>query len=252
MSVALLVTAALVAARMGGAVMVMPVFNTLGIPTLSRLAVALGLTFVVTPVVPPASAPTLGLLVIGMAGEVVVGIAMGGTVAVLFGALSMASEFMGLQIGLRIAALFDPLSKGQTGLIASMSRWLGTLVFLGANLHLALIETIGRSFQLVPPGSASQPLAAGALWIPTVGHSIECGVRLAGPLIVLIFVIQAFMGIMVRLAPSMNVFFAVGLVVSVMAGLGLYHECLPTMLNEHLRIMEDSLHLVGHVTDLVR
>ncbi len=247
-----LITAALVASRIGAVVMVMPVFNTAGVPKLHRLAIALCVTVVVAPVVPPAAFPTLSLLLLGMAGEILVGVVMGGTVGVLFGALSMASEFMGMQIGLRIAAVFDPLSVAQTGLIASMSRWLATLAFLGANMHLWVLDAVGDSFLLVPPGSATDPLAAGQLWVPTVGHAILCGVRLAGPVIVLVFMVQAFLGIMVRLAPSMNVFFAVGLIVNVCVGLGLYHEALPLLLMEHLAIVKDGLPLIERAAELVR
>jgi len=231
---------------------VMPVFATAGVPKLYRLAIAICVTVVVTPVVPPAQMPTLSALITGMTGEVLIGVVMGGSVGVLFGAISMASEFMGMQIGLRIAAVFDPLSVAQAGLISSMSRWLATLVFLGANLHLWVLDVVGDSFMLVPPGSASDPLAASHLWIPTIGHAILCGVRLAGPVMVLVFMVQAFLGIMVRLAPSMNVFFAVGLIANVVAGLGLYHEVLPTLLMEHLDIVKDSLPLIERAAELVR
>jgi flagellar biosynthetic protein FliR len=247
-----LLTAALVVSRLGAVVMVMPVFNTMGVPKLHRLAVALCLTVVVAPMVPQAQVFTLGDLLLAMMGEILVGVVMGGTVGILFGAITMASEFMGMQIGLRIAAVFDPLSVSQTGLIASLSRWLATLVFLGSNLHLWVLDAVGESFLLVPPGGASDPLAAGALWVPTLEHAISCGVRLAGPVMVLVFLVQAFLGIMVRLAPSMNVFFAVGLIVNVMVGLGLYYEALPTMLMEHLTIVTSSLDVIARAAELAR
>jgi flagellar biosynthesis protein FliR len=247
-----LITAALVASRIGAVVMVMPVFNTMGVPKLHRLAIALCVTVIVAPVVPQAAVFTLSDLLMGMVGEILVGVVMGGTVGILFGAISMASEFMGMQIGLRIAAVFDPLSVSQTGLISSMSRWLATLAFLGANLHLWVLDAVGDSFMTVPPGMASDPLAAGALWVPTLAHAIHCGVRLAGPVMVLVFMVQAFLGIMVRLAPSMNVFFAVGLIVNVAVGLGLYHETLPILLMEHLTIVTDSLGIIAEVAELVR
>ncbi len=247
-----LITAALVVSRIGAVIMIMPVFNTLGVPKLYRLAIALCLSVIVTPVVPQAHLSTLSELLLAMVGEVIVGVVMGGTVAILFGAITMASEFMGMQIGLRIAAVFDPLSVSQTGLLSSMSRWLATLVFLGANLHLWVINAVGDSFLLVPPGAASDPLAAGALWVPTLNHAITCGVRLAGPVMVLVFLVQAFLGIMVRLAPNMNVFFAVGLIINVGVGMGLYHEALPTLLMEHLAIVQESLSIIGRVAELVR
>ena len=247
-----LITAALVVSRIGAVIMIMPVFNTLGVPKLYRLAIALCLSVIVTPEVPQAHLSTLSELLLAMVGEVIVGVVMGGTVAILFGAITMASEFMGMQIGLRIAAVFDPLSVSQTGLLSSMSRWLATLVFLGANLHLWVINAVGDSFLLVPPGAASDPLAAGALWVPTLNHAITCGVRLAGPVMVLVFLVQAFLGIMVRLAPNMNVFFAVGLIINVGVGMGLYHEALPTLLMEHLAIVQESLSIIGRVAELVR
>ncbi|MFH1469859.1 MAG: flagellar biosynthetic protein FliR [Pseudomonadota bacterium] len=247
-----LITAFLVAARVAGAVMVMPVFATLGVPRMYRLAAALCLTVIIAPTAPQVGVPTLSVLVLGMIGEVLVGVVMGGTVGVLFGALTLASDLMGMQIGLRIAAVFDPLSVEQTGLIASLARWLATLVFLGADMHLFLLEAIGDSFQLVPPGSASDPLAAGALWVPTLGYAIACGLRLAGPVMVLLFLVQAFLGVLVRLAPSMNVFFAVGLVVNVIAGLALLHETLPILLVEHLEMTRGAIPLVLRAAELVR
>jgi flagellar biosynthesis protein FliR len=111
---------------------------------------------------------------------------------------------------------------------------------------------VGDSFILMPPGQVADPLAAGALWIPTLDHAIHCGVRLAGPVMVLVFMVQAFLGIMVRLAPNMNVFFAVGLIVNVAAGLSLYHEALPVLLMEHLAIVKDSLGLIEQATQLAR
>jgi len=247
-----LITAALVVSRIGAVVMVMPVFNTMGVPKLYRLAVALCVTVIVAPVVPQAHVGTLGALLLAMVGEVLVGAVMGGTVGILFGAITMAAEIMGMQIGLRIAAVFDPLSVSQTGLIASLARWLATLVFLGANMHLWVLDAVGDSFMIVPPGAASDPLAAGALWVPTLGHAITCGVRLAGPVMVMVFLVQAFLGIMVRLAPSMNVFFAVGLIVNVAVGLGLIHETLPTLIMEHLAIVKDSLSVIERAAELVR
>ena len=245
-----LITAFLVAARVAGAIMVMPIFATLGVPRMYRLAAALCLTVIIAPTAPSVGAPTLSVLVLGMAGEVLIGVVMGGTVGVLFGALTLASDLMGMQIGLRIAAVFDPLGVEQTGLLASFARWLATLVFLGADLHLYVIQAIGDSFQLVPPGTAADPLAAGALWVPTLGWAISCGLRLAGPIMVLMFLIQAFLGVLVRLAPAMNVFFAVGLVVNVLAGLALLHEALPTLLMEHLDITRRAIPLILRAAEL--
>jgi hypothetical protein len=44
----------------------------------------------------------------------------------------------------------------------------------------------------------------------------------------------------------------VGLIVNVAVGLGLYHEALPTLLIEHLAIVQDSLGLIGRAAELAR
>ncbi len=87
-----LITAALVVARIGAVVMIMPVFNTMGVPKLHRLAIALCVAVIVAPVVPDAQVYTLSDLLLGMIGEVLVGVVMGGTVGILFGAISMANR----------------------------------------------------------------------------------------------------------------------------------------------------------------
>ena len=86
-----LVTGGLVAARLSGAMMVMPAIGIQGVPGLVRVLCALALTGVVAPIVPQnTELLTVTQLVGGMSAEVILGIVLGGALRLIFGALALA------------------------------------------------------------------------------------------------------------------------------------------------------------------
>ncbi|RMG27740.1 MAG: flagellar biosynthetic protein FliR, partial [Gammaproteobacteria bacterium] len=97
-------------ARIGMMLLVMPVIGGRLVPRRVRLLLALLLTLLVVPGLPPPppldplSAP--GLLVLGQ--QLLVGAAMGLVLQVVFSALVMAGQLVGMTMGLGFATLVDP------------------------------------------------------------------------------------------------------------------------------------------------
>jgi len=233
-SLAGIVTALLVAARLGAAIMFMPIFSTMGVPREVRVGSVMTLTFIVAPIAPVAPEfPSLVGLVIALGGEVTVGVVMGGAVNILFQAMAVGGELISLQIGLAMATFFDPMMKTTQSPIGTLANLCAGVVFLLSNLHLVMIQALAESFTLLPPGNIPAPLQAGAVWIPLVGEMLSLGVRMAGPVICLTFTVNLFVGFLMRLAPKMNVFFALGMIVTQMAGLTMVFLTLPILLDVH-------------------
>jgi len=247
-STALLVTMGLVAARMGGVIMLMPVFGARGVPKMAKILSVLTLTVVVGPAVPQAIAsPTVAQLVLGMVTEVIVGVLIGGVVAIIFSAIALANEVMSNQIGHGAAQLFDPMLKTSQSPIATMGTLLAALVFVGTNLHLTLLVNVSDSFHAVPPGSVASPIGGALVWL-AAGHEVmEAGIRLAGPVLALIFLIHTFVAVLTRLAPSMNIFFSLGLVMTVLAGCWMLMVMLPFQLEAHYAMVAASVERVPEV-----
>jgi len=247
-STGLLITMGLVASRMGGVMMLMPAFGARGVPRMAKALCVLGMTIVIGPTVPQAEvSPTIAYLLLSIATEVIVGVLIGGVVSFVFGALSLANEVMSNQIGHGAAQLFDPMLKSSHGPVATLGSLLATLVFLGANLHLVLLVNVADSFHAVPPGGVASPFGAGVIWVDVAQQVMEAGIGLAGPVLVLVFLIHSFVAVLTRLAPNMNIFFSLGLVMTVLAGCWMLMVMLPYQLEAHYGMVSGAVERVPEV-----
>ncbi len=250
-SLAGIVTALLVAARLGAAIMFMPIFSTMGVPKEARIASVLTLTLVVAPISPASPEfPGLAALAFALLSEVTVGVLMGGAVNILFQAMAVGGELISLQIGLAMATFFDPMMKTTQSPIGTLANLCAGVVFLLSNLHLVLIQALAESFALLPPGNITAPLTGGAVWIPLVGEMLSLGVRMAGPVICLTFTVNVFVGFLMRLAPKMNVFFALGMIVTQMAGLIMVFLTLPILLDVHHEFVSEGVKWIRVITNV--
>src|SRR5690606_9905393 len=80
-----------------------------------------------------------------MAKQIVIGMAMGFTMRIVFAAVNMAGELIGLQMGLSFASFFDPASGGNTSVMSRLLNTLAMLIFIPGNRHLILISRLARS-----------------------------------------------------------------------------------------------------------
>lgn len=235
-------TGMLVFGRMGGLVMGLPMLSAQGVPRLIQVLLAMAITVVLTPVVPPAMLPrSLGVLMLAMSAEVFLGLFLAAGVSAVFGAFALGTEIMGLQMGLGMARLFDPLVRAQEGLLGTLASWLAGLTFLGLGLHLECLLIVGESFHLIPPGAVALPWDQLPSVVPLVGKSILLGVQLAAPVLALVWLVNVFVAILAKLAPKMNVFFSIGMTISSVAGLGLVALALPWLIDTHANAMIESV-----------
>ena len=103
-----------------------PIFSTRAIPVRARI----GLAFLIS----VAAQPSLsGMPVVSINGpeafgavvqQVGVGMAIGFAARLVFAAVELAGELVGLQMGLNFAAFFDPMSNAQ---VSAVSRFLGNM-----------------------------------------------------------------------------------------------------------------------------
>ncbi len=248
MSTVFLVTMGLVAARIGGVFMIMPAIGARGVPKMTRVICILAMTTVIAPIVPLAAIrSTVGLLLFAMATEVIVGVIIGGVVSFMFGALSLAHEFITNQIGHGAAQLFDPMLKVSHGPISALASMLAAAVFLGTNLHLVLLVNVADSFQVVPPGAVVNPIGGGRVWIETFAQMLEAGLRMSGPVLALVFLIHMFVAVLTKLAPQMNIFFSLGMILTMVAGLWMVYVILPHQFEVHFALVGQAIERVPEI-----
>lgn len=206
--------------RMLALVSTAPMFSEKTVPRRAKVGIAALLAICVAPVLPPMPVVPVvsGAGAWLVAQQVLVGVAMGFSMRLVFAMVQAAGEYAGLQMGLSFAAFFDPASGGQTMVIGRLLNALAMLLFFAFDSHLALIVLLVESFQVLPVAVA--PLAAGGWMVLAQAGSqvIVGGLMLALPLVAALLVMNLAMGILNRATPQVSIF-SIGFPVTLLAGL---------------------------------
>ncbi len=207
-----------------------PVFSNIAVSVQTRLILGLAISFALTPALPPlpAIAPDSWIGMLVLAQQVLIGVLLGFTLRLIFTAVDVAGELIGLQMGLGFASFYDPQTAAQTPVMAEFLSLIATLLFLALNGHLLTLSALAESFTLLPISAtpfAAKGLAAVLSWAATI---FSTGVFLALPLIAALLIANIALGVLARIAPALNIF-AVGFPVTIVAGFTVLTVSLPYM-----------------------
>ena len=207
---------------------VAPLLSHRAIPTRIKVALAVGIALVLLPNVPaPPLADVLSAAGLALlAQNIVIGVIIGFTVRIVFAALEVAGEAIGLQTGLSFAGFFNPaLGVTQTA-IASFMSLLALLMFIAIDGHLLLIHALAESFRLFPlTGGVEFPLSFDR--VARLGSDLfTIGLTIALPFIAVMMLVNIVLGVLARVAPQLNIF-AVGFPLTILVGLGTLFVFLP-------------------------
>ena len=196
-----------------------PIFNNAGLSAQIRLVIGLAICFAVAPVLPamPAVSPGSWQGIAVLAQQIIIGSVLGFTLRVVFTAVDVAGELIGLQMGLSFASFFDPQSSAQSAVIGAFLGLLSTLLFLAMNGHLLMLSVLAESFTLLPISTtpfAAQGFAALLAWSATL---FSAGLMLALPLIAAVLIANISLGVLARIAPQLNIF-AIGFPITMIVG----------------------------------
>jgi flagellar biosynthesis protein FliR len=157
-----------------------------------------------------------GLLV--LAGEALIGLALGFVLQLAFAAPTLAAEVIGGAMGMSIASTVDPHSGSHSPALGQYYAVVLTLVFFALGGHLQWIALVVESYRAFPPGETWLG-AAGAAGIATfAAQMFATAVAIALPVTLVLLVVQVVTGVLSRSAPALNLF-ALGLPAGILAGL---------------------------------
>lgn len=199
------------AARVSIAFLIMPLFSRDGVPAMVRNTMFLSLALLSVLVQPSADVTAFSTAMwIGLfAKEALIGAAIGVFFGLFLWAFEAAGVVIDMQVGASFALYFDPIVGNEVTLIGSfLGRW-ANYVFLAAGGLLLMTGAMLESFvvwPLVEP-IGSLRMASVALFEAELGRFMSLTLRIAGPIMAVIFVIDVAMGLINRFAPQLNVFF---------------------------------------------
>jgi flagellar biosynthesis protein FliR len=204
--------------RIAGVLMVAPVFGARLVPARVRIALTVAATAVLAPLLPAPAQPfelSAGAALLVMQ-EVVLGVAMGFCLQMIFDALIIAGQTIAMGMGLGLATMIDPQRGVSVPVVSQFYVILGMLIFLSLGGHLATLRLISDSFTLLPLGA---PLSSDGVWqlVAWGGQMFAGAVRIALPAVTALLVVNIAFGVMSRAAPTLNLF-AVGLPAGLLVG----------------------------------
>ena len=222
----------LVMFRTGSFLMTVPVFGHMTIPRVLRIWIIVLLSFIIFPstlalrassLAPPA---TLAHLVLAVLNEIFIGLLMGFAVIIVFSAVQYAGELVGVQMGLAIANVWDPMGAGEISLIGEFYYLLSLLLFLTIDGHYYVITALIRCFTLVPVSGGTFHASLGDYLVTLTGMIFVVAIKLSAPVIITLFIMNVILGIVARTVPQMNVFI-VGFPLAIGVGFALIACTLP-------------------------
>jgi len=233
--------------RIGSMLIAAPVFGARMVPRRIRLALALMLAWILSPLVYADAAVINPLSAQGAAvaaQQVLIGVAMGFTLQLVFSALVIAAQSMSMGMGLGFAMAVDPQNGVQVPVIGQYYLTLGTLIFLALDGHLIMIQVLIDSFQSLPV--SINGLTQDGLWalVGWGGRMFAGAVLIALTAMTSMLLINLAFGVMSRAAPQLNIF---GVGFPVMMGMG-FLVILFSMsgLTTHMEdLLRDAFELIG-------
>lgn len=209
--------------RFGILAATLPLLDMKSVPPLWRLGMAVCMAATLAPGIAatlPLGTVTLSWqsLIVEAVNSLVVGAMLGFTVNLVFTAVRFAGSVAGMQIGFSIVNSFDPMSNSQVSVISQLYYLLAVLIFFVSGAHQILVAAMFQSCLVVPPYASLS--ATGGAWqiLQEFGAIFTVGFRIAAPVVVVLLLVSASMGVIVKTVPQINVL-VVGFPIKIAVGL---------------------------------
>ncbi len=225
---------------------VAPIFGARFVPARIRIVLAAAVTALAAPMLP--APPAVGLLsvdgVLIAVQQVLIGVALGFIVQLVFDAVGLGGQLLANSMGLSFAFNVDPMRGASTAAVGQVYLLLITMTFVALNGHLAFLEAVVEGFRTLPVGTTG--FGTSSTWLVlTFGSQLFAGaVAVALPGMTALLVVNLAFGVMSRAAPSLNLF-AVGFPITLAFGLLIMFVGLPA-------VQQNFVGLVSQALDAVR
>jgi flagellar biosynthetic protein FliR len=153
-----------------------------------------------------------------MAQQLLIGIAIGFLLQLVFDAIGLAGQLLANSMGLSFAFNVDPQRGAATAAVGQYYVIFMLLTFLALDGHLAVIEVLVEGFTVLPVGTRG--LGSEGFWtIVSLGSVMFGGaLKIALPGLTALLVANIAFGLISRAAPTLNIF-SVGFPISIVFGL---------------------------------
>lgn len=236
--------------RVGAFFTIMPILSTQLVPTQIRLGLALAVTLVIAPLVEPV--PAIELLSLPsfliIAQQILVGLAMGFVLQLLFHVFVVGGQMVAMQNGLGFATLVDPVNGVNVASISQIYLMTVNLLFFALNGHLAVMYLLGTSFEHIPISNVGLPIDNLLELVRLASWMFSGAMLVALPSIIALLVVNLSFGVISRAAPQMNII-AIGFPFTMVLGLVIIWLGLGNVFPQYEKLSDDAF---NYLREMVR
>lgn len=167
----------------------------------AKIVLSLGTTLALYPLWPalPVRDPSIGMLLVWLAADASLGVAVGLTVALLLEGFVLAAQFLGLQAGYSYASTIDPNSQSDSGVLQIAVQLTASLLFFSLGFHHQILKAIALSLKLLPPGAFTLTLTDARAVIGLGTGMFLLAARLALPVVALLILVDLTLALLGKL-----------------------------------------------------
>jgi len=243
----------IVLSRMTGLFIFAPVLGSPVIPgrikTLLVLALSTATYSVLTPALAGHGAIPLPVTLLDlaplMAMELLIGLAIGFMASLPLLATELGGLVVGQQLGLGFARVYNPAMESDADVVGQMLFYMAMVVFIALGGVEVMFAILLNTFENVPPGGLPVTGDLLALAGGLMTSAYELAIRIAAPVLCLIFLETFALGFMNKTAPAFNILslgFPIRIIigtVALIASLGPIHEGVIETVGEVLDLMAE-------------
>ncbi len=207
--------------RVGVIVLFAPILGSGVIPVKLRIGLILLISFLVFPSVKSLAMPQPrgGFeLALYMISEATIGLAIAYAARLVFAAVQLGGTMIDFQMGFGVVNVIDPQTASQVSITAQFQNILAIFIFLATDVHHLIIQTIVDSFHTIDPAKFAFSSATMEIVVQLFAAAFVTGIKLAAPVMAILFFISVGLGLVARTVPQMNVFI-LGFPLQIAAGL---------------------------------
>ena len=137
--------------------------------------------------------------------EILVGMALGFIVQLVFSAIEMAGQIIDFQVGFSMGSVYDPGVGIQGSNYGRLYYWLALAVFFFTDMHHLVIDNLIQSFSIIPITEMSMHGNTVEGMMILFVEVFKISILLAAPVVLVALVTDCVLGIISRSVPQINV-----------------------------------------------
>ena len=188
-------------ARVGGALVFVPLPGVRGASEPARAALSIGFTMALSSrwAQVDSGSVTAGVLAGWVAAEAATGLAIGISVAIVVEAFALAAQIAGLQAGYAYASTIDPNTEADSGVLLVFAQLMGGMLFFAMGLDREILRLFAQTLDRIPAGAYALSTASAEAIVRLGSSLFAFGVRLALPVVALLLMVDIALALLGRL-----------------------------------------------------